>query len=65
MAEEVQRRSGLIADGEGSWELVVESLWRVVVVLMQTKGWPRPFVFIYRRTSAPAASCSMALRCQC
>ena len=40
LAEEVQRRSELTADGEVSWELVLESLWHVVVVLMQTKNGP-------------------------
>ena len=43
MAEEVQRQSGLTADGEVRWDLVVEPLWRVVVVLMQTKDWSRTF----------------------
>ena len=41
--EEVQRRSGMTASGEVSWELVLGAVWHVVDVLMHSQDWSRSF----------------------
>ena len=43
LGQEVQRRSGLTAAGELNWELVLEAVWHIVAVLMNTKDWSHAF----------------------
>ena len=39
LTEEFQRRSGLTCTGEISWELMLASLWHVILVLLQGRDW--------------------------
>ena len=43
LGEEYQRRSGLTAAGDITWELLLESLWHVVNTLVQGKDWSAAF----------------------
>ena len=43
LGEEYQRRSGLTAAGDITWELLLESLWHVVTTLLQGKDWSAAF----------------------
>ena len=43
LSEEVQRRSGMTARGEVSWEIVLGAMWHVVAVIMHSKDWSRSF----------------------
>ena len=43
LGEEYQRRSGLTAAGDMTWELLLESLWHVVTTLVQGKDWSAAF----------------------
>ena len=46
LGEEFQRRSGLTAAGDISWELVLESLWHVITSLMHAKNWSHAFASV-------------------
>ena len=41
--EQVQRRSGMTASGEVSWEIVLGAVWHIVVAVMHSKDWSRSF----------------------
>ena len=43
LAEEFQRRSGLTPTGEISWELMLDSLWHVIIALLQGQDWSHAF----------------------
>ena len=43
LGEEYQRRSGLTAAGDITWELLLVSLWHVVNTLLQGKDWSAAF----------------------
>ena len=43
LGEEYQRRSGLTAAGDITWELLLKSLWHVVNTLVQVKDWSAAF----------------------
>ena len=43
LGEEYQRRSGLTAAGDITWELLFESLWHVVKTLVLGKNWSAAF----------------------
>ena len=43
LGEEVQRRSGLTAAGDVSWEIVLGAVWHVVTTLMHAKDWSHSF----------------------
>ena len=46
LTEEFQRRSGLTSTGEISWELMLESLWHVILVLLQGRDWSQAFAAV-------------------
>ena len=56
LGEEYQRRSGLTAAGDITWELVLESLWHVVNSLMQGKDWSAAFDSVGIRNQQRALS---------
>ena len=43
LGQEVQRRSGMTAAGELSWELVLGAVWHIVRVLIDAKDWSHSF----------------------
>ena len=43
LSEEFQRRSRLSSTGDISWELMLNSLWHVILELLQGKDWSRAF----------------------
>ena len=43
LMEEVQRMSGLSANGEVNWNIVLRAVWHVVVHVMHSKDWSRAF----------------------
>ena len=43
LTEEFQRRSGLTTTGEISWQLMLESLWHVILLLLQGRDWSQAF----------------------
>ena len=43
LGEEYQRRSGLTAAGDMTWELLLQSLWHIVTTLVQGKDWSAAF----------------------
>ena len=43
LGQEAQRRSGMTAAGELSWELVLGAVWHIVEVLMNSKDWSHSF----------------------
>ena len=46
LTEDFQRRSGLTSAGEISWELMLESLWHVILVLLQGRDWSQAFAAV-------------------
>ena len=46
LTDEFQRRSGLTSTGEISWELMLESLWHVISVLLQGRDWSQAFAAV-------------------
>ena len=46
LTEEFQRRSGLTCTGEISWELMLASLWHVILVLLQGRDWSQAFAAV-------------------
>ena len=46
LTEEFQRRSGLTATGDITWELMLESLWHVISVLLQGRDWSQAFAAV-------------------
>ena len=46
LTEEFQRRSGLTSTGEISWELMLASLWHVILVLLQGRDWSQAFAAV-------------------
>lgn len=46
LTEEFQRKSGLTATGDISWELMLESLWHVISVLLQGRDWSQAFAAV-------------------
>ena len=43
LGEEYQRRSGLTAAGDMTWELLLQSMWHVLSTLLQAKEWATAF----------------------
>ena len=43
LGEEYQRRSGLTAAGDMTWELLLQSMWHVLTTLVQAKEWATAF----------------------
>ena len=56
LGEEYQRRSGLTAAGDITWELVLESLWHVVNSLVRGKDWSAAFDSVGIRNQQRALS---------
>ena len=56
LGEEYQRRSGLTAAGDITWELLLESLWHVVHTLLQGKDWSAAFDSVGMRGQQRALS---------
>ena len=46
LTEDFQRRSGLTSAGDVSWELMLESLWHVILVLLQGRDWSQAFAAV-------------------
>ena len=46
LSEEFQRRSVLTLNGEISWELMLQSLWHVILVLLQGRDWSQAFAAV-------------------
>ena len=46
LREEFQRKSALTATSEISWELILETLWHVISVLLQGRDWSQAFAAV-------------------
>ena len=56
LGEEYQRRSGLTAAGDITWEILLESLWHVVTTLVQGRDWSASFDSVGIRSKQRALS---------
>ena len=64
LGEEYQRRSGLTAAGDMTWELLLQSLWHVVTTLVQGKDWSGAFDSVGIRGEQRALSARTRIKLQ-